>query len=355
VIATAAATVLALIAAAGAPDDRGEARQLGDRQLAGQRLVTGFPGQSPPKALVNMIREGRIAGVILFAHNFDSEAEADALVERLRSIRRPRGLRQPLLVSVDQEGGLVKRLPGPSAMSAEEMGDAGGGAASRQGERTGAYLRRLGFNLNFAPVLDLGIPGAEIERTDRAFARSPKGVAKTGVAFARAMQAEGVAATAKHFPGFGRAGANTDDTAQVITASRMRLREEDERPFRRFVEADGSVVMLSNAEYPSLDRGRPAGLSRAIASRELRRVAGFDGVSITDSLDAAAITQTGPPEEVAEKGVRAGTDLLLFTSLDSAERAGRSVGRALRSGKLDRDRFLHSVERVLALRASLRG
>ena len=112
--------------------------------------------------------------------------------------------------------------------------------------------------------------------------------------------------------------------------------------------------MLANAVYPALDRGRPAGLSRAIASHELRRVAGFGGVSITDSLDAAAITAIGSPDRVAGMGARAGTDLLLFSSLGSAERAQESLARGLRAGRLDRGRFRNSVERVLRLRDSLR-
>jgi len=113
--------------------------------------------------------------------------------------------------------------------------------------------------------------------------------------------------------------------------------------------------MLANAIYPALDPNRPAGLSRAVASHELRRVAGFGGVSITDSLDAAAISAVGSPEQVARMGARAGTDLLLFTSLASAQRAGTSMARELRSGGLDRGRFRASVVRVLKLRDSLRG
>lgn len=352
------ATLAALIALAGAGPPSQAAgdpvRELGDAQLAGQRIVTGFQGQTPPPALVGMIREGRVAGVILFSQNFDSASEARSMIDKLRDIRRPRGLRQPLLISVDQEGGLVKRLPGPPSMSAEAMGAAGPSEAARQGQRTGRYLRGLGFNLDFAPVLDLAVPGGNIEETDRGFSRSPAGVIETAVAFARALERQGVAATAKHFPGFGRARQNTDDASQTIGAGRTELRTEDERPFRAFSREDGDVVMLANAVYPALDGERPAGLSRAIASRELRGVVGFDGVSVTDSLDAAAITSIGSPEQVAGMGARAGTDLLLFSSLASAARAQASLARELRAGRLDRKRFRNSVERVLALRDSLR-
>ncbi len=352
------ATLAALLAIAGSGHAAQAApnpvRELGDRQLAGQRILTGFPGQSPPAVLVRMIREGHVAGVILFSQNFDSESEAQALIDRLREIRRPRGLRQPLLISVDQEGGLVKRLPGPPSTSAAAMGAAGPRAASREGRRTGRYLDNLGFNLNFAPVADLAISGGNIEGTGRGFAHVPADVIRLALPFARALSRQGVAATAKHFPGFGRASENTDDMSQSIEVSRKQLRTQDELPFHAFSRDGGDVVMLANAVYPALDPSRPAGLSQAVASRELRRVVGFDGVSITDSLDAAAITAIGSPEQVAGMGARAGTDLLLFSSLDSASRAHESLARDLRTRQLNRSRFRNSVERVLALRDSLR-
>jgi beta-N-acetylhexosaminidase len=340
------------VAAAQAPEPAGE---LGDRQLAGQRIVTGFEGESPPSELSKMIREGRVSGVILFADNFDTEAEAKRLVDSLRGIRRPEGLRKPLLIAVDQEGGLVKRLPGRPAASAASMGAAGSVASFEQGRSTGNYLDGLGINLNLAPVLDLGIPGGEIARTNRAFAKSPRGVIRTGVEFAKGLREGGVASAAKHFPGFGRATLNTDETSQRISAGAKRLRSEDERPFAAYAEEDGDMVMLANAVYPALDERKPAGLSREIASRELRREAGFDGVSITDSLDAAAITAIGSPAKVGELGAKAGTDVLLFTSLDSAAQAQKALARDLRAGRLKRERFEKSVGRILDLRESLRG
>jgi beta-N-acetylhexosaminidase len=355
VIATLAAILALAGSSAGALGTDDPIRELGDRQLAGQRIVTGFSGQEPPDTLVRMIQEGRVAGVILFSQNFDSEAEARALTTEFRRIRQPRGLRQPLLIAVDQEGGLVKRLPGPPSMSAAQMGGAGRQAAARQGAKTGSYLDRLGFNLDFAPVLDLAVPGGEIARTARSSSASPNGVIDTALAFGRAMSRHGVAATAKHFPGFGRATENTDAASQTITASRTELRDQDERPFEAWADDRLEMVMLANAIYPALDQGRPASLSRAVASHELRRVVGFEGVSVTDSLDAAGITAVGSPERVATLGARAGADLLLFTSLASAYRAGQSLATGLRHGHFDRKRFRSSVERTLALRDSLRG
>lgn len=353
------ATLAALLALAGtgtsASQGEGPVRELDDRQLAGLRIVTGFEGESPPSSLVRMIRKGRVSGVILFSDNFDTESEAKTLIASLRDIRRPEGLRQSLLVAIDQEGGQVKRLPGPPAVSAASMGSAGRRESSKQGRRTGAYLDRLGFNLDLAPVLDLAIPGGEIRRTDRGFARSPSRVIRTGLAFAKGMRKHGVASAAKHFPGFGRARLNTDDESQKVRVSAKRLRDDDERPFVAYARQVGDVVMLANAVYPALDKRKPAGLSRTIAAHELRRRAGFEGVSITDSLDAAAITDIGSPGKVAEKGAKAGTDVLLFSKLSSAAEAGEALARDLRAGRLNRRGFHSSVRRILDLRASLRG
>lgn len=353
------ATLAALLALAGtgtsASQGEDPVSKLGDRQLAGLRIVTGFEGESPPSSLIRMIREGRVSGVILFSDNFDTESEAKNLIASLKDIRRPEGLRQPLLVAIDQEGGQVKRLPGPPSVSAASMGSAGRRESSRQGRRTGAYLDRLGFNLDLAPVLDLAIPGGEIRRTDRGFARSPSRVIRTGLAFAKGLRKGGVASAAKHFPGFGRARLNTDDTSQKVRSAQGAPGNNDERPFVAYSRKVGDVVMLANAVYPALDKGKPAGLSRPIASRELRRRVGFEGVSITDSLDAAAITDIGSPGEVAEMGARAGTDVLLFSNLSSAAEAAEALARELRAKRLNRQGFRASVRRILDLRASLRG
>lgn len=336
-----------------APPQRPAVADLTLKQLAGQRVVTGFNGQSPPGWLKRRIGNGRLAGVVLFADNFDSLAEARQLTHELHAIKRPRGLRQPLLVMVDQEGGLVKRLPGPPAMSAEEMGSAGADVARRQGRKTGTLLRNAGVNVDLAPVLDVGHPGGEIAKTHRAFGSSPRRASLAGNAFASGVRSRGVAATAKHFPGFGRARLNTDDAVQTIRASKAALRR-DERPFQAFANRGGELVMLSLATYPALDPERPAALSRPIATSELRSRLGFRGVSVTDSLDAQAAQAVGGAGKVARLAAKAGTDLLLYSSAESAKVVADELATDLRTHRLALAKFRASVRRVLALRAELR-
>ncbi len=328
------------------------ASQLTAGQLAGQRIVLGFSGTRPPAAAVRQIREGGAAGFILFSDNLPSRAAGRRLIRRLQTIKRPPGLGDPLLVMTDQEGGLVKRVDGAPTVSAEGMG-AGGSAFSRaQGRETAANLRSLGVNVDLAPVLDVARPGGTIAQTDRGFGSTATEVEATAVPFAEGLQAGGVAATAKHFPGLGAARLNTDDAVQRIGLPASTLRAVDEAPYRRFAAAGGELVMLSTAIYPALS-DRPAAFSRVIATGELRSRFGFEGVSITDALDTVAVRAFGSTAKAARAGATAGVDLLLYTDPTEATQAHRSLLRGLRNRSLSRSDFEDSVGRVLQLRHEL--
>ncbi len=210
-------------------------------QLAGERLIAGVPGTGVPPKLRAAIHRGELAGVVLFAANFPDRAAGRRLIARLQAIRRPPALRAPLLIMVDQEGGQVKRVDGAPTASAQEMGERGGSFSRHQGRRTAANLRQLGVNVDLAPVLDVGRPGGVIAETERSFGTTAKRVAATAVPFAEGLQAGGVAATAKHFPGFGAARESTDFAAQRIGLSIQKLRAVDEAPYRPFIAADGDL------------------------------------------------------------------------------------------------------------------
>jgi beta-N-acetylhexosaminidase len=327
----------------------GPASRLPPSQLAGQRIVAGFPGREAPGPVKRMIRRGELAGVILFSANLPDRAGARRLVRRLQAIPRPPGLRDPLLVMVDQEGGLVKRLPGPPSVSAEQMGRRGAAFSRRQGRATASSLRDVGIDVDLAPVLDVARPGGVIAATERGFGSTASRVAATAVPFAAGLQEGGVAATAKHFPGLGAARENTDFAVQRIGLSRRTLRAVDEVPYRRFVEQGGAMVMLSTAIYPAFSL-IPAAFARPIATGELRSRLGFEGVSITDALESAAVRAFGGPAKAAVAAARAGTDLLLFADFRAAAKARRALVKGLRDGRLDRAGLERSVERTLDLR-----
>ena len=302
-----------------------------------------------------MIGRGELAGVILFEDNVGGRKRTDRAIGSLQRARRRSDVRAPLLVMVDQEGGLVKRVPGPPSASAAEMGDRSRRYALRQGKATARNLDRYGINVDLAPVLDLARPGSAIAAEGRSFGRRPRRVRSLAVeGFARGLQRGGVAATAKHFPGLGAARVNTDDASQRITLPRRRLRAADERPFAAFGKADGALVMLGHATYTAF-ANRPASLSRRIATGELRRRLGYEGVTITDSLDATAVRAFAGRSRIAFEAADAGNDLLLYGSWETAARSGTTLRRKLRTGKLDRSAFEASVARVLELRRSLAG
>jgi beta-N-acetylhexosaminidase len=320
--------------------------------LAGERIVAGFSGTTVPSGLERALGEGRVAGVILFADNLPSRAAGRRLIARLQSIRRPRALRDPLLVVVDQEGGLVKRVAGPPSVSAEEMGERGAAFSRQQGRQTATSLRDLGINVDLAPVLDVARPGGTIASAERGFGATAQKVAATAVPFAAGLQAGGVAATAKHFPGLGKATENTDFAVQRIGLPKQMLRRIDEPPYRSFAAIGGDLVMLSTAIYPAFSPD-PAAFSRPIATGELRNRLGYEGVSITDALDTVAVRAFGGPAKSGVAAARAGSDLLLFTAPAPAEQAWRALVAKLRRGALDREEFEAAAQRVLDLRREL--
>lgn len=328
------------------------AETLSVKHLAGERIVVGLGGTSVSAGLRSAVREGRIAGVVLFAENFPTRAAGRRLISRLQAIPRPPKLRDPLLVMVDQEGGLVKRVSGAPTASAREMGARGAAFSAEQGRRTAADLRELGVNVDLAPVLDVGRPGGVIAETERSFGSTAARVTETAIPFAKALQAGGVVATAKHFPGFGAARENTDFSVERIDLSKSELRAVDEKPYAAFEAAGGEMVMLSTAIYPAFSDD-PAAFTRSIVTGELRNRLGFEGVAITDALETPAVEDFGGTARVAAAGARAGVDLLLFARLGPAERARRTLVEKLRAGKLDRPEFEESVQRVLDLRADL--
>jgi beta-N-acetylhexosaminidase len=320
------------------------------RELAGQRIIAGYTGTRIPATLLARVRRGEVGGIIVFAGNIRSRAALAAELRRLQRARRP--VRAPLLTMIDQEGGLVKRLPGAPSGSAAQMGRRGTAAVRREGRATAANLRRARVNVNLAPVMDLGRPGSYQRATGRAFARRPGPVGRLGSAFAAGLQRGGVAATLKHFPGLGGVPGDEDARIQTVPYRRATLRRADIAPFAAGIRAGARLVMTSTARYPALDRG-PALLSRRITTGELRGRLGFRGVTITDDLDVTALRALGP-RRLGVRATAAGNDLLLYARSPRHAALGLDalVG-AVRAGDLSRRELEASVRRILALRAQL--
>ena len=318
-------------------------------QLVGQRLVVAMQGTSPSAALLERIRAGQIGGVILFGGNVRTAPQVRALTRALRSAAEVVG--QPrLLIAVDQEGGGTRRFRwAPPARAAAELGRTSEATVVGAGRATALALRALGANVDLAPIADVpSVAGSFIEAQQRAYADDPGRAGRLAAAFAEGLADGGVAATAKHFPGLGRARRNTDLAAVSITASQAAL-ASDVIPFRALIAAGVPLVMLSNATYPSLD-AKPAAWSPGVQTL-LRRDLGFKGVTITDALEAVAATHGRSVSSAALLAAQAGVDLLLVVGSErSSSLVFDYLVAAAREGRLPAASLQRSYERVMQLK-----
>ena len=322
-------------------------------QLAGGHVVFPFSGRTPPRALLRRLHRGEAAGVVFFSSNLGTSSEVRRLTRRLRAAVPP-GSPPPLLM-VDQEGGTVRRLPGAPSLSPPEMAATGDPAVARaQGRATAGTLRAAGMNVDLAPVVDVVRPGSALAGEGRGFGPTAAVAGRFGAAFVAGLRAGGVAATAKHFPGFGAATLNTDNGTAVIGLPAATLRSVDRPPFAAAVRAGADLVMLSSAVYPALSP-LPAVLSRRVVRGDLRRGVGFRGVTISDDLEGPAFAGYGGAPGAAVRAARVGVDVLLFArSYGGAAQAAEALEAAIRSGRVSRAALEAGLRRVLALRAGLR-
>jgi beta-N-acetylhexosaminidase len=334
--------------------------KLSDAQLAGQRVVYSYSGLNPPARLLAQIRAGQAAGVIFFADNIASLSQIRGVARQLQRAAAQSKIKTPLLLMTDQEGGLVRRLPGAPFMSEKQLGQAHNpdGAVLGAGRAAGHNLSGAGLNVNLAPVLDVyRSPGNFIDQFGRSYSNRASLAARLGADFIGAQQGVKVAATAKHFPGLGAATSsqNTDEVPVTLNLSLHSLRSVDELPYQSAIKARAALVMVSWATYPALDRHRPAGLSGAVVGSELRKRLGFAGVTITDALEAGALSAFGSTASRATLAAGAGMDLILCSSRNAGQgiAAEQALAAQLHSGKLNRKTFTAAVDRVLALRQAL--
>ena len=311
-------------------------------RLVGQTVILSFEGTTVPPYVRRALREGRVAGVILFAGNIASASQLRALTSALQEASGNRAL-----VMVDQEGGPVRMVPfaapslGQPAHSTEDEARAQAAAAARD-------LRSLGVNVNLAPVADIpSVAGAAL--AGRAFTGDARTVAARVRAAVGAYRAGRLGSTAKHFPGLGAAPQNTDDAPVTIGA----LGPGELAPFEAAIDAGVPLVMASHALYPSLDRDRIASQSPAILQGLLRRRLGFRGVIVTDSMEAQAVLDRASLTEAAARSLQAGADLLLLTGDGSFRPVSRHLTALGRRDPDFRARLAAAGERVLALKRRL--
>ncbi len=312
------------------------------RQQVGQLTISSFPGTSPPPYIRRRLRAGETAGVILFGPNGGEPSQWQRLTGALQ-----RNAHNGALVMVDQEGGEIRTVGWAGPVAGQPF--QGQPAEVRRAARSAArQLRTAGVNVNLAPVADVPT-GTGAALASRAFAGDPEGIADRTRASIDGMWSARLAATAKHFPGLGRAAVNTDDATARIDGDVS----ADLVPFRAAIDAGVPLVMLSHAVYSRLDPRRIASQSQPIVTDLLRERLGFEGVAVTDSLEAQAVLDRSGVAGAAERSVRAGVDLILMTGSASWNDVyPRLLARARRS-RAFRDRVRGSAARVLELKRRL--
>ncbi|MCW2961515.1 MAG: putative beta-N-acetylglucosaminidase [Thermoleophilia bacterium] len=313
-----------------------------------QLVMTSVPGTTLAPRDAKVLRATRLGGIILFANNYRSDPQLRAFTRAIQAAN------PGTLISIDQEGGVVRRLPRAApTRSHPQLGATNRPALTRaQGAATARSLTSLGIQLDLAPVADLDIAPRRVMR-ERSFGSVPLRVATHVGAFIDGLHDGGGAAAVKHFPGFGGATVNSDDALARVSRTRAQLLAADLRPFRTAVARDVDAVMMSHGVYAAVDRRRPASTSPA-AYRLLRVTLGYEGVAITDALHAAGfrVAARVSPAAGCVPVVRAGADIALLTgTLAEAVACRRLLVAAVAGGTIPQARIDEAALRVLVVKS----
>lgn len=314
---------------------------------AARLVAVGFDGTGITPELRGLIDLG-VRSVILFARNAGTPAEVATMVAEIRTATP-----EPLLFCIDQEGGRTVRLTDGFATPPEmrEIGGIGPHAAQDVGRILAEDLRAVGIDLDLAPVVDVDSNPDNPVIGPRSFGADPARVSECARRFIEAMQAAGVAACAKHFPGHGDTILDSHHDLPVLPHDRDRLERVELPPFRASIAAGVACIMSTHVVFEALDPGVPATLSPACIDGLLRTELGFEGVVISDDLEMAAIAELpsieGDIGEAAVRSIEAGVDLVLCCHRPDRQR--RAVGAliaAVDSGRISIDRLEASLRRL---------
>ena len=317
-------------------------------------LLFGWQTETQADALTD---EFAVGGVILMGRNIGTPDETAAQITQMQARARTLGL-PPLFVATDQEGGRVQRLGPPrypARPTAREIGQSedAEGRARTEAASLGRELKRLGFNWDFAPVLDVDNNPDNPVIGDRSYSPDPEQVAALGVQAVRGLQEDaGILACGKHFPGHGDTDTDSHLALPRIPHSRARLEAVEMVPFRAAIDAGLGAVMTSHILFPAIDPALPATLSPAILTGLLRQQMGFDGLIITDDLEMRGIADHWGAGEAAVLAVEAGADMVLCCHTYGTQREiAAALTEAAASGRIPAARLQESQARIARAKA----
>ncbi|RUO56601.1 glycoside hydrolase family 3 N-terminal domain-containing protein [Pseudidiomarina homiensis] len=329
-----------------------------------------------PDALANVLREGHIGGVILFADNLVEGQQITTLIAQMQKVVRDAGL-PPLFIAVDQEGGRVARLPpaistrfgGNMALGATYAAQ-GTGYAEQVAAGIAKELSLLGFNLNFAPTVDVNVNPANPVINVRSYGEDPDQVAALGQATVATLQSHGIMSALKHFPGHGDTHVDSHTGLPRVEHERATIDAVDLLPFKHIISSDTppAMVMTAHIQYPALDDTKftatngeativPATMSHKILTGVLREELGFNGVIVTDALDMAGIAHYYAPLEATIATFKAGADIALMPytirtpdDIDGFWQYFAGLEQAVAAGEIDTKALANSAQRIAQLK-----
>ena len=299
----------------------------------GQMLLIGIDGTEIDEGALSMLRDYHVGGVILFDRNMNNKYQVTGLNANLQRLNKEYN-KLPLYLCVDQEGGMVARMKqgltvAPAAARIAEQGTPED--ARRWAYQTAMELETIGFNVNFAPVLDIGIPYG------RSYGHDAASVSKFTEAACRGYDQAGIIYSLKHFPGMGKSEVDPHTEQYRITASKEILLQEDTIPFKNIIQNFDNqdfMVMVGHLIYTGLDK-LPASVSPQVINNFLRNELGFQGIVITDDMEMGALTSMYGFREMGVAAVQAGVDVLLVChNYEHQQQVYQGVLEAVKTNKL---------------------
>ncbi len=327
-------------------------REMTLEEKIGQMMIVGFNGYAVNDHIREMIRKYHVGGIILYDYNVESTSQLLALINTLKSVNAVNKI--PLFITVDEEGGRVSRMP-PEFLNLptnEAIGDIDNPQLSFEiGKVIAEQIKAFGFNMDYAPVLDINSNPNNPVIGDRAFGSNPQIVSRLGVQTMKGIQAGGVIPVVKHFPGHGDTSVDSHVGLPAVDHDLNRLRSFELIPFEAAINNGADAVMVAHILLNKIDPRNPASLSKTIITNILRNQLNFNGVVITDDITMGAIVENYDIGNAAIKAVNAGSDIILVARGYNDEiKVINALKNAVESGIIPRQRIDESVYRILKLK-----
>lgn len=321
-------------------------------EKVGQLLVIGVEGTSFSSEMDNLIRNYHVGGVIIMGRNVATTNEMLQLINGIKKANEHNKI--PLFLSVDEEGGRVSRLPVgiPKLPTSAQIGKLNDESVSyRAGTYLAGVLNEFGYNMNFAPVLDVNSNPRNPVIGNRSFGSDPYQVAKLGISTMHGMMDNGIIPVVKHFPGHGDTVVDSHKALPKVETTLEALRNVELVPFQKAIEEGADAVMVAHILFPALDPDYPSSMSKAIITGLLRNEMKFEGVIITDDLTMGAIANDYTIPEAAVQSFIAGSDqLLVVRDYEVQLNTLNAFIKAIETGEITEERLNESVKRILTLK-----